>query len=92
MLEIQVPENLIDIRFDYAYIVDAAHGLTIYPYSDFAKRLIRETHDLFMVFRANTIYKSIDIRADDIFPHAFDFACFNGGGGHPCAAGFPIKE
>ena len=92
VLEIQVPENLIDIRFDYAYIVDAAHGLTIYPYSDFAKRLTRETHDLFMVFRANTIYKSIDIRASNIFPHAFDFACFNGGGGHPCAAGFPIKE
>ena len=92
VLEIQVPENLIGIRFDYAYIVDAAHGLTIYPYSDFAKRLICETHDLFMVFRANTIYKSIDIRASNIFPHAFDFACFNGGGGHPCAAGFPIRE
>ena len=92
VLEIQVPENLIDIRFDYAYIIDAAHGLTVYPYSDFAKRLIRETHDLFMIFRSNTIYKSIDIRPDDIFPHAFDFASLNGGGGHPCAAGFPIKD
>lgn len=93
VMAIQVPEELVNEQFVFAYVVDAAHDLIRYPYSDFSKNIfLMEDQEIDLIFRVNTHYNSVDIRAQNTFPHAFDFACFNGGGGHPCAAGFPIKE
>ena len=93
IMAIQVPEELVNKQFFFAYIVDAAHDLKVYPYSDFAKRIfLLEDKDINLVFRINTQYNSVDIRARDIFPYSYIVASLNGGGGHPCAAGFPIKE
>ena len=93
VMEIQVPEELVNERFFFAYIVDAAHGLTKYPYSDFSKNIfLVKGKEISLIFRVNTQYNSVDIRARNTFPYAFAVGSFNGGGGHPCAAGFPIKE
>ena len=93
VMEIQVPEELVNKQFFFAYIVDAAHGLTKYPYSDFSKNIfLVKDKEIDLIFRVNTHYNSVDIRARNTFPYAFAMASFNGGGGHPCAAGFPIKE
>ena len=93
IMAIQVPEELVNEQFFFAYIVDAAHGLTKYPYSDFSKNIfLVKGKEIDLIFRVNTHYNSVDIRARNTFPYAFAVGSFNGGGGHPCAAGFPIKE
>lgn len=93
IMAIQVPEELVNEQFFFAYIVDAAHDLTKYPYSDFSKNIfLMEDQEIDLIFRVNTHYNSVDIRARNTFPCAFAVASFNDGGGHPCAAGFPIKE
>lgn len=87
---LQIPESMDDVRVFAVYWHDDPKEFYP-PLTMYSKKFLPEHLGIDVLMIANEVRSSIDTRSHKDYVNMYEICKFNGGGGHPKAAGCPMK-